>query len=143
MSSDIEVNGEQWVWQSSSFSLGGSDEHRQGHHLRSDRDAHQQMKRFFTRLMQSFPLIERFCRISGHAATSQIRTVGSVSVLAAIGKKGLSLEALSYIWRQIVSITLFKRMIFQQAVSELQLRSRRVQLLYPTKSMCVPTGHHR
>ena len=33
----------------------------------------------------------------GHVVTSQIRIAGSVSVLAAIGKKGLSLEALSYI----------------------------------------------
>jgi hypothetical protein len=143
MRSDIDVNGEEWVRQSSSFSLGGSDEHRQGHYPRSDRDAGLQVKRFFTWFTQSFPLIARFCRTSGHAVTSQIRIVGSVSVLAAIGKKGLSLEALSNIWRQIVSITLFKRMIIQQAVSELQLQSRRAQLLHPTESMCVPTGHHR
>jgi hypothetical protein len=106
-------------------------------------DARRQVKRFFTWFMQSLPLIARFCRTSGHAVTSQIRIAVSVSVLAAIGKKGLSLEALSYIWRQIVSITLFKRMIFKQAVSELQSQSRRAQLLYPTKSMCLPTGHHR
>jgi hypothetical protein len=52
--------------------------------------------------------------------TSQVWIAVSVSVLAAIGKKGLSLEALSYTWRQVISITLFKRMIFQPAVSELQ-----------------------
>jgi hypothetical protein len=33
MSSDIDVNGEQWAWQFSGFSLGGGDEHRQWHHL--------------------------------------------------------------------------------------------------------------
>jgi hypothetical protein len=113
MSSDIDVNGEQWAWQLSGFSLGGVDEHRQWHHLRSDRDARRQVKRFFTWFMQSFPLIARFCRTSGHAVTSQIRVAGLISVLAAIGKKGLSLEALSYKWRQSVSITLFKKMVFR------------------------------
>jgi hypothetical protein len=106
-------------------------------------DARRQVKRFFTWFMQSILLIARFCRTSGYAVTSQIRIAVSVSVLVAIGKKGLSLEALGYTWRQIVSITLFKRMIVQQAVSELQPQSRRAQLLYPTKSMCVPTGHRR
>ena len=143
MSSDIDVNGEQWAWQLSGFSLGGVDEHRQWHHLRSDRDARRQVKRFFTWFMQSFPLIGRFCRTSGHAVTSQILVAVLISVLAAIGKKGLRLEALSYTWRQIVSITLFKRMIVQQAVSELQSQGRSTQLLYPTESICVPTGHHR
>jgi predicted RNA-binding protein Jag len=132
MGSDIDVNSEQWVWPSSSFSLGGSDEHRQGHHQRSDQDARRQVKQFLKWFMQSLPLIARFCRTSGHVVTSQIRIAGSVSALTAIGKKGLSLEALSYIWRQIVSITLFKRMTFRQAVSKLQPQSRRAQRLYPT-----------
>jgi hypothetical protein len=50
--------------------------------------------------------------------------------------------ALDKACRQIVSITLFKRMIFQQAVSELRRQSRRAPLLYPTKSICVSTGYH-
>jgi len=133
MSSDIDVNGEQWAWQLSGFSLGGGDEHRQWHHLRSDRDARRQVKRFFTWFMQSFALIARFCTTSGHAVTSQILVAGLISVLAAIGKKSLSLEALSYIWRQIVSITLFKRRIFQQAVSELQISKPKSEATIPNR----------
>jgi len=117
MSSDIDVNGEQWAWQLSGFSLGGGDEHRQWHHLRSDRDARRQVKRFFTWFMQS----------------SQILVAGLISVLAAIGKKSLSLEALSYIWRQIVSISLFKRRIFQQAVSELQISKPKSEATIPNR----------
>lgn len=131
MSSDIDVNGEQWAWQLSGFSLGDGDEHRQWHHLRSDRDARRQVKRFFTWFMQSFPLIARFCRTSGHAVTSQILVAGLISVLAAIGKKSLSLEALSYIWRQIVSITLFKS-------DDLSASSFRTPISKPKSAATIP-----
>lgn len=56
MGSDIDVNSEPWVWPSSSFSLGGSDEHRQEHHQRSDQDARRQVKQFLKWFMQSLPL---------------------------------------------------------------------------------------
>ncbi len=59
--------------------------------------------------------IKQFSGNSENAVTSQLWIAVSVSVLVAIVKKRLNLDASRYTWLQILSVTLFETMPWQQA----------------------------
>ena len=61
--------------------------------------------------------IKRFYGTSENAVKSQIWIAVSVYVLVAIVKKRLNLDASLYILLQILSVTLFEKMLLRQAVT--------------------------
>ena len=61
--------------------------------------------------------IKRFYGNSENAVKSQIRIAVSVHVLVAIVKKRLNLDASLYTLLQILSVTLFEKIVIRQAVT--------------------------
>ena len=66
----------------------------------------------FFKWIKQDPRINKFYGISGNAVRSQIRV--AISVLVAIVKKRLGIDASLYTLLQILSVTLFKKMPLQQ-----------------------------
>jgi hypothetical protein len=73
-----------------------------------------QVERFYTWIKQ-YLRIKRFFSTSENAVKTQIWTAVSVSVLVAIIKKRLNLDASLYTLLQILSVTMFEKMPLQQA----------------------------
>ena len=86
--------------------------------------------------------IKRFYGTSENAVKCQIWIAVSVYVLVAIVKKRLNLDASLYTLLQILSVTLFEKMLIHQAVTGSEYRPQRRRSVQPAESIRVLTGHY-